>query len=109
MLLMGSPRWRAIPPRQMAAPAAIATQTKRPRIFTEVSLLEPVQISQKRKRRPALVQFDRVERLPVVVQHADVAGGAGVAAHQDDVVLAVGVAERAVLDAADLPGAVGNR
>ena len=64
--------------------------------------LEPFQRAQQGGRGAAGMQLHRVNGFPILVHGPDVDGGLARAAHQDDGVLAVRVAERAALELARL-------
>src|ERR1700733_13588621 len=103
MLLIGSPRLMAIPARQTAAATATAPHARYPRtLFTRMSLLKPLQAAQQRIAAGAVRELYRVDRLPVLVERADVSGFLADGAHQDNGIGATRIGKRAVLRGAGL-------
>src|SRR5581483_6771273 len=101
MLLIGSPRFMAMPARQNAAATDTTPHRRRPRtLFIRTSLLEWPETAQKGIGGAAVRELHRMHRIPVVVERADVQRALAVRAHQDDGVGAVRIRECAVLDRA---------
>src|ERR1039458_9696980 len=102
-----------MPPRQSAAAAATAAQNRCARSFTFRvygrngigATLKPPERAQQRHGGAV----GGVKRMPVLIHDAHIHGAVDLSAHQDDRVSAVGIAETAILDRANLLEAVLSR
>src|ERR1035437_5582271 len=106
MLLMCSPRLSAIAPRQNAAAAAMAAQSRWPSIFTFLRVYLKLFESAQQGLRTGIYGVDG---MPVLVHSADVGHAALVPSHQDHGILARRIAQRAVENGADFLLAIRDR